>query len=220
MICRGEAAGQPTPWPAVDDPRRKLIWSYDNGLNPTPSGYWEETLLHCWHVLEGKGQVTDTWSVRDAFDSNYRWTLRLRNNTKPFRRHLLTHLLKEQMSSWKGMWWEHRAQKQSESDSGPSPDQDSSENEQAVGNKKPGRPPYSEDLKLQALAALNEGKSMREAAKILRKLKRSPTRSEVASTHSSLGYYLNNHPGTWTPSDKAREKYPELCKRAEQLKKA
>ena len=134
--------------------------------------------------------------------------------------HLLTHLLKQQMSSWKGMWWEHRAQKESEADSGPSPDQDSSEKEQAVGNKKPGRPPYSGDLKLQALAALNEGKSMREATKILRKLKRSPTRSEVASTHGSLGYYLNNHPGTWTPSDKAREKYPELCKRAEQLKKA
>ena len=115
----------------------KLIWSYDQGLTTAPSGYWEETLLHCWHVLEGKSQVTDTWSVRNAFDSNYRWTLRLRKNTKPFRRHLLTHLLKQQMSSWKGMWWEHRAQKESEADSGPSPDQDSSEKEQAVAIKKP-----------------------------------------------------------------------------------
>ena len=118
------------------------------------------------------------------------------------------------------MWWEHTAQKQSEADSGPYPDQDSGEKEQAVAIKKPGRPPFPEKLKLQALNALNEGSSMREATKILRKLKRSPTRNEVSNTHKSLGYYLDTHPGTWTPSDKARKEYSTLCKRAKQLKKA
>ena len=198
---------------------------YDYSSNPqlwskfSPSGYWEITFRDCRNKLQDRRVLRPRSDVGDRFDRVFRCALRLEDDARKFRRCLESHL-ESRTAYWEKKWRE-QAHKQPEVDSDdPSPDQDSGEKEQAVANKKPGRPPYSEDLKLQALAALNEGKSMREATKILRKLKRSPTGSEVASTHGFLGYYLNNHPGTWTPSDKAREKYPALCKRAEQLKKA